>query len=188
MTWLDAYNQYQLDRIISALDSLETTGHDPDRQLVLLDDVLDIWFLPPDAWSDPDLSNWSAILNRQPPYDTEESQRHITDEIYRLREQVRHQYARLAYQRMLDAIGHYLNGTIHPGTLESRLWSEVTAIEDIAPAETFTTLQSEIGTLEYLVAVTYYYGEYPAQPHDLEPINEHVEDIRALLSTLLQQT
>jgi hypothetical protein len=154
MNWLITYGPLQCDRIFSLIDSYENNRSTLDDTIERLDDALDIWNYPSEAWKDPDVLKWAQIFNNfensrraRPtfsPLDHEE----LTRAFEALKLQAQSAYCFVHYRAVLSDIEAYKQGRLSLSTLERNFWRLFYNLEEYVSSETYLLLQDEAVGLE----------------------------------------
>jgi hypothetical protein len=189
MTWLASYNRFQVDRIVTVLSTFQIDRDDINRQLGLLDHALNIWSLPPDAWSDPDLLEWAAIFDRyldKPSFDEHDRDR-LAIQLGKLRKQV----IEVVYSRMLASTElHVHTETAHPTDLQElppMLWRYFDDIEEALNEDCKQALRAKLYDLEDAVEIAGAYNTREYTEKDWSMIASALEEVRTLLIEQSQQ-
>ncbi len=155
MDWLTTYTKFEIPNIVSTINDYQQHLSSFDDTIDRLDNVLDIWSCPPDAWSDLHLIKWAGIFNS-----TEQSKRdgtplseaqrvQIDEAMARLKHRAQNVYCTLFYEHALQEIAAYEQGRLHLGTLAGRTFFRLADdVEGYVPDGLYTSLFNRADALE----------------------------------------
>src|SRR5689334_15675487 len=157
MNWLVTYGPLQYDRIFSLIDGYEHNRGTLDDTIERLDETLDIWNFPPEAWQDANVLKWAQIFNNLEnsrrarrtlsPREHEELNRAFAA----LKLQAQSAYCFVQYSAVLSDVEAYKRGRLSLSTLERDFWQLFYDLEEYVPRETYLVLQDEAIRLEVLL-------------------------------------
>jgi hypothetical protein len=154
MNWLITYGPLQYDRIFSLMVSYEHNRSTLDDTIERLDDTLDIWNYPSEAWKDPNVLKWAQIFNNLEnvrrarrtlsPLEHEE----LASAFEALKLQAQSAYCFVHYSAVLSDIEAYKQGRLSLSTLERDFWNLFYNLEEYVSRDTHLLLQDEAVRLE----------------------------------------
>jgi hypothetical protein len=187
MNWLITYGPLQYDRIFSLIVSYQQNGSTLDDTIERLDDGLDIWNYPSEAWQDPNVLKWAEIFNNiennrradRPLSPIEYSE--LTRAFEELRVQARHAYCFVPYQAVLQDIEAYKRGVLSLNKLETDFWHLCYDLEEYISFETYRLVQDRADGLGIALEMK----ERNPTKDQKNLIDEEVAQAEALLHSLI---